>query len=244
MFSVRFALSTEVPTPWPAAADARTAAVVPRPGVAGLTVPARAASVSWVSVGTHPSWSPEMSPCGLEVVFRKWAACPLTDQPGKVFRVSETVIGKSWPVAEVPAPFTVRLTVPAPTVRVKTPDVGTVTASGSKKPPAGMTDTGIAEEVDPDTCTPAAGANAAVTETVPDVENVVVVVAMPPAPTVTGDPMADPPVENVTVPFGVELSLMVTVAVRVTVWPVWAGFGDTCSVVVLLGCDGAVALVE
>jgi hypothetical protein len=96
-------------------------------------------------------------------------------------------------------------------------------------------------EVDP--VTALLGANTAVRLSEPAEANVVVVVATPPVPTATGVPIAVPPVWNVTVPAGALLSLTVTVAVRVTVAPVEAGFGDAVSVTVVLGWTGAVALV-
>src|SRR5579863_6328518 len=103
MSSVRFAPRPLVPTPPPGTADARTAAVVPRPGAAGVTVPPSTAPVARaVSVGTHPSWLPEMVcpasepvPVPVPVKLDDW---PDTDQPGKVFRVSDTVIVFRAPV--------------------------------------------------------------------------------------------------------------------------------------------------
>src|SRR5215469_2991176 len=104
MSSVRLAPSVLVPTPPPGAAEASTAAVDPRPGAPGVTgAPSTAPLASWVSVGTHPSWLPEMTPGG--VVFAwKSVDCPDTDQPGKVFRVSATVIALVGAVAVEPDP--------------------------------------------------------------------------------------------------------------------------------------------
>src|SRR5579859_3778288 len=129
MAKVRLAPSTLLPNPLPACACARTAAVVPRPGLPGATVPPSVAPVpSEVSVGAHPSWLPEMVPPAAVPLPAKSLVWPETDQPGNVFRVSETVTALSAPVAFVPD--TVRVTVPDATEKVNAPDAGTVTASG------------------------------------------------------------------------------------------------------------------
>src|SRR5215469_11987342 len=129
MASVRFAPSAVVPKPLPACADASTAAVEPRPGLPGVTVPPSVTPVPReVSVGTHPSWLPEMVDPAAVPLPVKSASWPDTDQPGKVFRVSDTVIAGSAPVAF--DPDSVRCTVPGVTVKVKVPDVGTVKVTG------------------------------------------------------------------------------------------------------------------
>jgi hypothetical protein len=74
---------------------------------------------------------------------------------------------------------------------------------------------------------------------VPALANVVVVVACPLALTATGDPMLVPPSSNCTAPAVAGVS----VAVRVTVWPVAAGLGDAVSVVVVaLGVGGELVI--
>src|SRR5215469_5315523 len=111
---VRLAPSVVVPKPlpMPACTDASTAAAVPRPGLPGATVPPSV--TPWVSgevllVGTHPSWLPEMVPPAAVPDPVKFESCPDTDQPGKVFRVSDTTIGVVEAVAVLP--LTSRLTV-------------------------------------------------------------------------------------------------------------------------------------
>src|SRR5215471_3466552 len=111
---VRLAPRVVVPTPLPtpACTEASTAAVVPRPGLAGGTV---APSVTpWVSgevlvVGVHPSWLPEMVAPAAVPDPVQLESCPDTDQPGKVLRVSDTTIGVVEAVAVLP--LTSRLTV-------------------------------------------------------------------------------------------------------------------------------------
>src|SRR5215475_4585124 len=125
MARVRLAPRVVVPTPLPipACTAASTAGVVPRPGPFGGTV---GPSVTpWVSgevlvVGCHPSALPE--PVQLE-------SCPVTDQPGKVLRVSVTTIGVVEAVAEDPDTSKVTVSVVS-TVSVNAPLCGTVTASG------------------------------------------------------------------------------------------------------------------
>src|SRR5579859_7540496 len=128
--SVRFAPSTLVPVPLGAWACASTPAVVPRPGLAGVTVGPSVTPVPRdVSVGTHPSWSPEMVYPAEVPLPAKADSWPVTCQPGKVFRVSDTVTGFRAPVAL--DPVTDRFTVPVATVSVKAPEEGTVTEIGS-----------------------------------------------------------------------------------------------------------------
>src|SRR5262249_45621834 len=124
MSSVRLAPNVLVPKPLPlpACTDASTAAVVPRPGLAGVTGAPSVTPVARVLlVGVHPSWLPEMVPPAAVPVPVQSESCPETDQPGKVLRVSCTETALSAPVPVEPSADTVRFTVPVPTVRVNEP---------------------------------------------------------------------------------------------------------------------------
>src|SRR5215470_8537773 len=126
---VRSAPRLLVPFPFPIPAEARTAGVVWIPGAAGATVGPSVPPPAGVPVGVHPSWSPEMVAPAAVPLPTKSATCPLSDQPGKVFRVSVTVTGCRLPVAV--SPLVVRFTVPGAIVSVIVPVAGTVTAIGS-----------------------------------------------------------------------------------------------------------------
>jgi hypothetical protein len=83
MARVRSALRVLVPTPLPALAEARLAAVVPRPGAAGAMVPPRMApGASEVAVGVQPSWLPAMVAPAAVPEPVKSTASPDTAQPG------------------------------------------------------------------------------------------------------------------------------------------------------------------
>src|SRR5215472_11843426 len=242
----RFALRLLVPNPLPGVADARTPAVVPRPGLAGATAVPSVALPAGVPVGVHPSWSPEMVPPAAVPLPVKLDSWPLTDQPGKVFLESATVTAFSTPVPVAGEPETARLTVPAATEKVKVPDAGTVTEIGTVPVLGAVVVTDIdVVPVEPLKAVVLVGVNTADNVSVAAAVKVVVVVATPLALTATGVPMLVPPASNCTVPAGWVPSVAVVVEVRATVVPTWAGFGDAVSVVfVAVACAGPVALVE
>ena len=202
------------PLPTPACTDASTAAVVPRPGLPGVTVPPSV--TPWVSgvvllVGVHPSWLPEMVAPAAVPEPVQLESCPDTDQPGKVFRVSDTTIGVVAAVAL--DPDTARVTVVVVfTVSENAPVDGTVTASGMTPEFGGAAFT-VSDKVPLEAEKLPVGVNAADSASVPAAANDVVVLAVPPE-TVTGVPMAVPPTENCTEPVALAGE---TVAVRVTV---------------------------
>src|SRR5215472_9355564 len=203
----RFALRLLVPNPLPGVADARTPAVVPRPGLAGATAVPSVALPAGVPVGVHPSWSPEMVPPAAVTAF-------------------------STPVPVAGEPETARLTVPAATEKVKVPDAGTVTEIGTVPVLGAVVVTDIdVVPVEPLKAVVLVGVNTADNVSVAAAVKVVVVVATPLALTATGVPMLVPPASNCTVPAGWVPSVAVVVEVRATVVPTWAGFGDAVSVV-------------
>jgi hypothetical protein len=174
-----------------------------------------------VLVGVHPSWLPDMDAPPLPV---KSAAWPDTDQPGEVFRVSDTV---TWVVAAVALlPLTASVTVSVvSTVRVKEPPpvvlAGTVTAigivPGGGTVPDGKTVT-MSVRVEALKAVWPAGVNTAFSLFFPAAGNIVVVVATPLELRATGEPISVPPTSNCTVPAGVAVPLTAfTVAVKVTV---------------------------
>src|SRR5215472_8694348 len=248
MASSRLALRLLVPVPEPACADARVAAVVPRPGAPGATVAPSVTPVPRaVSVGVHPSWLPEMVKPVAVVLPAKSDSWPVTDQPGVVLRVSDTVIAFPFrlPVPVVLAASTVRVTAFVFAVKVNTPVAPTVKVTGMGNGPLDPTTVNDALPVEP--LKPVlVGVNTADTgTTVPAVAGaVVVVVATPVALTATGVPMLVPPAENCTDPAGMVVpEAGVTVAVRVTVAPGAGVVDERASAVLVPTTTGPVALV-
>jgi hypothetical protein len=201
-----------------------------------------------VDVGVHPSWLPEMDavPGTGTVKLDSW---PVTDQPGKVFLVSVTVIAFPFrlPVPVVLALSTVRVTAFVFAVKVNAPVAPTVKVTGMGNGPLLPTTVNDVVPVEALKAVALVGVNAADTETaVPAVAGaVVVVLATPVALTVTGVPMLVPPDENCTDPAGTVVPVAaVTVAVRVTVAPGAGVVGEaTTDVVVATGPAGGVVLV-
>src|SRR5215469_797250 len=247
-FSAAVAIQDVAPVgsaPKPAWASASTAAVVPSPGLAGATAPPRS---TWVpsnallpvaAAGVHPSWLPEMGVDGVADEVNV-DSCPETDQPGKVFRVSEMVTFGSAP--EALEPLTVSDAVAGvATVTVSAPVAATVTLIVTGLLTAVRTleefRVVVPDELRNDVLV---GLKLAVSVTA-EVNGdgaVKVVVATPLAFTGTVA-MVVAPFMNATLPAVAGVS----VAVSVTVAPAAAGFGDALSVVAVGVATGPAELV-
>jgi hypothetical protein len=168
-------------------------------------------------------------------------SCPETDQPGKVFRVSEMVTFGSVPVPVEPVTVSDAVAGVA-TETVSAPVAATVTliVTGLFVAVRTLEEFRVVVPVEPENVW-LVGVNIAVS-VIAEVNGdgaVKVVVATPLAFTATGVPMLVPAFWNCTEPAVAGVS----VAVSVTVAPAAAGFGDATRVVVVAVCAGGVALV-